>query len=118
MINSNLDDRLTAEDILKNEKIKTLLRDELGMYNVEQSLTAKAIELTRKLQRIDKFEQKKHEQKVQFVCNDAFPLALMLAKADYSLSGDKILYWEKMMNQFISEKPVRNNIRRRPRRRN
>lgn len=101
IINSDPRYKLTAEEVLKNDRIRMLLRDELGMYNVEQMLTAKALEIEHKLQNTQKFEQKKQEQKISFIKNDAFPLALMLAKADYCLSGDQILYWERALKEFL-----------------
>ncbi len=112
-INNNPDYKMSPDDLIKNENLKSLLRDELGMYNVEQSITIKALELERRLQRIDKFMQKKGEQKIQFLQNDAFPLALMLAKADYTLSPDKIMFWEKALRDLAPrEKPARKPRRR------
>lgn len=112
MIDHDPEHKLTPEDLTKNEKLKNLLRDELGMYNVEQSLTIKALELEKRLQRTEKFLHKKKEQKAQFLQNDAFPLALMLAKADYSLSPDKIMFWEKCYKEFVPrDQPVRRSRR-------
>ncbi len=114
-INNDPETRLTAEDILKNDRLKLLLREELGMYNVEQTITAKALELQHRLQQTQKFDLKKPDQKKLFIQNDAFPLALMLSKADYSLSGDQILYWERALKEFYSRPAERQ--RRPPQRR-
>ncbi len=83
--------RVFAADVLKNEHLKNLMANELGMYNVEQSLFAKALEFQNKLKKID------HETKR----NEAIPLAVMMAKADYVLSSEKLLEWEKTLDKFV-----------------
>lgn len=81
--------KVISGDILKNEILKQLMTHELGMYNVEQSLFAKALEFQHRLKKSD-----------QNNLSEAIPLAIMMAKADHVLSSEKLLEWEKALEKF------------------
>jgi len=101
--------KVYAHDILKDENLKKFMNQELGMYNVEQSLFAKALEFQARL--------KKLNGDTNFM-NDSVPLALQFAKADHLLSSEKFHEWEMALEKF-NPRPKHNshNKRRRPRRR-
>jgi poly(A) polymerase len=98
--------KVFANDILKNEKIKTLMTGELGMYNIEQSLFAKALEFQHRLKKLDE----------DYLSHEAIPLAIMMAKADHVLSSEKLLEWEKVLEKIIPKAHNPYKKKRRPRR--
>lgn len=95
-----------AGDILKNENIKQLMAMELGMYNLEQSLFAKALEFQHRLKKLD---QDSHQ-------NEAIPLAIMMAKADHVLSSERLHEWEKVLEKIVPKVYSPYKKKRRPRR--
>lgn len=95
--------KVFAGDVLRNEQLKNLMSHELGMYNVEQSLFAKALEFQHKL--------KKPEADSQ---SDAIPLAIMMAKADHVLSSEKLHEWEQVLAKFTPK--AQSGFKRRKRR--
>jgi poly(A) polymerase len=102
--------RVYAHDILKNEQLKNFMSLELGMYNVEQSLFAKALEFQNRIRRSDGSD-------ASFM-NESIPLAIMLAKADYLLSCEKLHNWETALEKFTPRSKgffPRNKRRRRRR---
>ncbi|MES2770170.1 MAG: poly(A) polymerase [Bdellovibrionota bacterium] len=100
--------KVFASDILKHEDLKQIMTMELGMYNVEQSLFAKALEFQHRLKKLD---QDSHQ-------NEAIPLAIMMAKADHVLSSEKMHEWERVLEKIVpkAHAPYRKKRRtRRPR---
>lgn len=99
--------KVFAGDILKNENIKQLMSNELGMYNVEQSLFAKALEFQHRLKKLD---HDSHQ-------NEAIPLAIMMAKTDHVLSSEKLHEWERVLEKIVPKAHNPYRKKKRPRRR-
>lgn len=83
--------KIFAGDILKNESVKELMAMELGMYNIEQSLFAKALEFQHRLKKLG---PESHQ-------SEGIPLAIMMAKTDHVLSSEKLHEWEKVLEKII-----------------
>lgn len=98
--------KVYAADILKHEGVKQLMANEFGMYNVEQSLFAKALEFQHRLKKPDPESQ-----------NEAIPLAIMMAKADHVLSSERLHEWEQALEKFTPKAGTGFKKKRRPRRR-
>lgn len=98
--------KVYAADILKNDEVKKIMMNELGMYNVEQSLFAKALEFQHRLKKLD------HESHQ----SDAIPLAIMMAKADHVLSSEKLHEWEQVLEKIVPKPHTPYRKKRRPRR--
>lgn len=94
-VNSDPYARVVAIDFLKDEQLKKFMALELGMFNLEQSMVAKALEMQNRLKKVANPEDPRN----QFVQSEAFPLAMMMARADYALSADKLLKWETALSQ-------------------
>lgn len=103
--------KIYSQDFLKEEKIKHFMHSELGMYNVEQALVAKALEFQSRLKKIDK------PKKDMGHLNEAVPLGLMMARADYVLSSQKLQEWENALQSFETQldKPKGSGSRKRKR---
>ena len=110
-----------SRDILDNEKFQTWMRDELGMFKYEQALAVKALNVEPLLAKRKEFQRRGERRQKALVTNDAFPLALRFAEADYCLSCDDLHYWNDSYQRLREQNPnpleqVRHK-RRRPRRR-
>ncbi len=109
VVDPNPYSRVISADFLKEDKVKKLMAQELGMYNLEQTMVAKALEMQSKLKKIgDPQDPRNH-----YLQNDSFPLALLMAKADYALSADKLHKWESVMQEIVKKPRPRQNNRRR-----
>ena len=65
-----------------------MMKFELGMFNYEQSNTCKALQLQPELSQL---AQMKSEQLNYHAQKNSFPLAMMFAKLDQSLSPSELL---------------------------
>lgn len=106
---------------IEDEIFQHLMRDELGMYKLEQTVVTKAFELLPALERVDDFRRKGERRQVALMKNEGFKLALRLAEVDLLLSGPQLEFWreayakrEPELTELESEIKTR---RRRPRRR-
>lgn len=96
--------KIQSNDLLKNEELKRFMSQELGMYNVEQSLFTKALEMQSRIKKIG--------SENRFI-NETTPLAVMLARADYLLSSEKLHDWEQAMKNFVPGAKKREHFQRR-----
>jgi poly(A) polymerase len=108
-----------ARDILDNEKFQGWMRDELGMFKYEQTLVVKALGVEPLLAKRKEFQKRGERRQKALVTNDAFPLALRFAEADYCLTCDDLHYWTEKFRHQRQHGPVSQGRpkRRRPRRR-
>ncbi len=101
--------KVYSQDFLKDERIKNFMHWELGMYNIEQAMVAKAIEFQARLKKIDK-------PKTDYGhLNEAIPLGLMMAKADFVLPAEKLLEWESSLHLFETKVEKSGGFKRRKR---
>ena len=89
-----------AKELLENEELKAFMKDELGMFNYEQSLTTKALHLQSLLAKVEEFDKKGERRKLAMMKSDSFPLALQIAERDYSLKTESLHYWQKQYKQY------------------
>lgn len=106
-------------EILENETFQKWMRDELGMFKYEQALAVKALSVEPLLGRRKEFQKRGERRQRALLTNDAFPLALRFAEADYCLTCDDLHYWSQRYERLREETPQMptRNRRRRPRRR-
>ncbi len=83
----------SARSVFEDEEFQTWMRDELGMFKHEQSLTVKALHVEPLLARRKEFQRKGERRQRALLMNDAFPLAYRFACQDYLLSCEDSLYW-------------------------
>ncbi len=98
-VNSDPYAKVIASDFLKDEKLKKFMALELGMFNLEQSMVAKALEMQSRLKKTANPEDPRNH----LVQSESFPLAMMMARADYALSADKLLKWETALQQVVKK---------------
>jgi len=112
-------DDLLAFDPSEDPDLQTLMRDELGMFKLEQANFVKALRLIPLLKRRHEFEKRGPKRKSAIVRNEAFPLALRLAEHEVLLSVEDLHYWrfEYENRQDRNEDDLHRPPRRRRRRR-
>jgi poly(A) polymerase len=111
-----------ANDVLGSEKVQGWMREELGMFKMEQTLTAKALHVEPLLAKRREFQAKGERRQRALLSNEAFPLALGFAQLDYFLSCEDFQYWRDRFARLREEGPLPSSSggsrrRRRPRRR-
>jgi poly(A) polymerase len=108
-----------ARGVLEDETFQTWMREELGMFKYEQALAVKALHVEPLLARRKEFQRRGERRQRALITNDAFPLALRFAEADYCLSCDDLLYWTDRYQRLREQNPLEQvrHKRRRPRRR-
>jgi len=88
-----------------NEEFQTWMRDELGMFKHEQTLTVKALHAEPLLARRKEFQRKGERRQRALLSNDAFPLAYRFACQDYLLSCEDSLYWSQAFEELCRQNP-------------
>lgn len=108
-------------DLTSNHPLILLMRDQLGMFKSEQTLYLKALRLLPSLKKRKEFERKGPGRIKTLVQVEAFPLAIKIAKHDFLLSPDDMLFWEKSLEMrddpSILSRPKRKRRRKRKPRR-
>lgn len=108
---------LRAHDLLENESLVTLMRDELGMFKSEQMLVARALHMMTLLLKRREFENRGERRRKAIVTNEAFPLALKLSEREYWLPPQDLCFWQSELERHPEATERRPKRPRRPRRR-
>ncbi len=91
-------------DILDDPEFGKFMRDELGMFKLEQSSFATALEMEKTLVNVDSFQKRGYRRQSAFIHNECFEMALHFAINDHILTPKKTLYWRTIRDQV--DKPV------------
>jgi poly(A) polymerase len=107
---------------IEDEIFTVLMRDELGMFKLEQAVLVKALEIQNVLPRTEDFKRRGERRQLALMKNEGFKLALRVADAEYRLSPLQLKFWEDASSKLSSElEDIRDDQksrrRRRPRRR-
>jgi poly(A) polymerase len=90
---------------IDDELMQKLMRDELGMFKLEQTELSKAIEMMPWLQRVDDFKKRGERRQMAFMRNEGFNLSLEIAGADHLLDGLQRVFWNESIKRLESEAP-------------
>src|SRR5690606_35769995 len=71
------------EDLIQDEKIRRMMRDELGMFNYQQSSVVRALEIVPYLRRYEDFRKRGPRRQLALLKNEGFRLAMQIAEVDY-----------------------------------
>lgn len=108
---------------IEDEVFQNCMRDEFGMFKLEQSLLSKAIEILPHFQQVEDFRRRGERRQNSFMRGEGFHLALRIAKADFLLSASDLDFWQSTYGRFLQLPEERSRIdsedegSRRPRRR-
>lgn len=83
-----------------NEDVNKLLRDELGMFKTEQIDAWKWLSLQKNFTQTDYFRRKGERRQLAFVNNEHVPHALKIARNDYIINPQDLLYWESLLTKI------------------
>lgn len=92
-----------SHDLLEHEKIKSFMKDELGMFNYEQIAFAKALQMQSILTKHESFSSKGHRRKLAVLGSEVFPLSLAIAQRDHSLRPEQVVYWRGEYQNLLPE---------------
>lgn len=98
--NPNPQSRVVANDLLKDPDLKKFMAEELGMYNLEQAMVTKALEMQSRLEKIKNPE----ESGGSLLKHEALPLAMMMARSDFILPPEQVLKWEKAIDNSLGKR--------------
>ncbi|MCB0365963.1 MAG: CCA tRNA nucleotidyltransferase [Bdellovibrionaceae bacterium] len=120
MFNADPEQAVSTNQILDNPDMLALMRDELGMFKMEQAMVAKALHMQSTLRKRSEFENRGEKRQLAVLQTEAFPLALQFASRDYSLSGEDWLFWaqhyEQSQEKIAAAQAKSRRTRRRTRR--
>jgi len=95
---------LRAKEILENQDVLSLMKDELGMFKYEQALVAKAVQMQATLRKRVDFERKGQRRQMAVLKNEAFPLALKMAIRGQRLTATDLNFW--LTNYWVAEPEI------------
>jgi poly(A) polymerase len=94
---------LRSFDISDDPDLAKLMRDELGMFKLEQSLFTKAVRMLPLLRKRREFLQRGPKRRLALLNNEAFPLSLCLAEREVLLSVEDLQGWR---HDLANHKPT------------
>lgn len=74
-----------------------LMRDELMMFKAEQAAVLAAIDFAPSLENIDAYKRKGHRRQVAFLRHEAFAFGLRVARMDYLISAETLMFWVQQL---------------------
>jgi poly(A) polymerase len=107
----------SANRIMEDEELQKWMRDELGMFKLEQTVAVKALHVESLLARRGEFEKRGERRQRAVIANESFPMALKFAECDYLLSPSDLLFWRQAAGRLAAEGGGFTKSDRRPRRR-
>ena len=96
---TNRETPITIDD----EIFQQLMRDEFGMYKLEQVVVMKAIETLPGLNRTEDFKRRGERRQATFMRNEGFQLGLHIATVDYLLTPRELAFWDSMHLQLADQ---------------
>ena len=105
-----------ANEIMVNEKLSTLMKEELGMFKYEQLFSVKSIQMQRILSQRRLWERKGGERLLAVVQSEAYPLAVEFAKVALNIAPQDLLFWENLYESHKDTIKSRQSRSRRSRR--
>lgn len=96
------DEHFTKESF-DQENFQAFLRDEVGLYKLEQLTLMQSVHLIKKLQDDSEFGKQPTAQQTSLLKRDGFALALLIAEADHWISPYKIERWMALIKTWGSK---------------
>ncbi len=111
MIESDPQKVATTEEILEHPLLKSLFRDELGLFNLEQKFIAKALHQQPELLKARDTTPGSEGPRPALVNNESFGVTLLMAYADHLISPSELFFWKKEYEKAIQKLRSRPNPR-------
>ena len=114
---------IKSSQLAADTRLQTLLRSELGMFQAEQNLVFRVLNLQHLLTKIGAFTERGERRQLALLTQFGFPLALQFAWADLALGPREYDFWLNrsagLPKDFVAKRqdsPRRRSRKRRPRR--
>lgn len=85
----------------QEQKLSEFMKKELGIFNLEESMIIRALELQPELTKVEEHKRKGHRRKKGFVRNEALPLALVFAEIDHVIPPSDLHYWKSELKNLV-----------------
>ncbi len=86
-----------------NSDLKVFLRDELGMFNAEQESLCNCFKKIPILKNPKKYQQMAAKQKIKFLSQDCFEMALDFSKEDFLVNAEDLHFWYREYSQKLPQ---------------
>lgn len=78
--------------------LNKLMRDDLMMFKAEQAAVLAALDFAPSLENIDAYRRKGHRRQQAFLRHEAFAFGLRVARMDYLISAETLLFWVQQIS--------------------
>lgn len=92
-----------SDQLAQDEDIRRIMREELGMFNHEQSAVSRALEIIPYLGRWLDFKRRGPRRQFAMLKNEGFPLALQMAEVDYIFGAEVLQFWREAFSAAREE---------------
>jgi poly(A) polymerase len=86
-------------DLSEHPRLLIFMKEELGMFKLEMSQFFKAVSIIPSLLKKQSYMKRGARRKINFLRQEAFTLALKLAKMDQTLIGPDYFFWQKELEK-------------------
>ncbi len=106
---------------IDEDVFQVFMRDELGMFRLEQTILTKAIQLLPLVARTEEFKRRGERRQLAFMKNEGFRIAMRIAETEFLLTPSQLAFWRAAYDKLSGELSVLEaeqnaKRRRRPRR--
>lgn len=88
-----------SADLSENPRLVLFMKEELGMFKLEMGHFFRAVETIPYLLKKQAYLKRGARRKINFLRNEALPLAMKLAKMDHTLIGPDYFFWQKELEK-------------------
>lgn len=81
------------KSFLEDPRVIKLFKEELGLFKYELFMISRAFQFQKILIKIEDFKKRGDRRRKAVIMDEAFPIALMIAQADYLLSPSQLFFW-------------------------
>lgn len=106
-----------AQDLGDHEELLPLMRDELGMFKLEQNLLTRGFQMVPTLAKRDLHEKKGERRRQVVLQNEAFSIGLKICEADHALNPQAFRSWQAEFDLLCKSENFRPRTTRRTRNR-
>lgn len=90
---------LNNTDLSDHPRLLIFMKEELGMFKLEMSQFFRAVGTIPYLLKRQSYLKRGARRKINFLRNEALPLAMKLAKMDHTLMGPDYYFWQKELEK-------------------
>lgn len=94
---------LSFSELKNHDDLNLFMKNELGMFNLEQENFIKALQLYKQLSNHEEILRRGERRQIAFLQNDAFPLAISIARREGVLSDQAWTFWLELYQAHFKD---------------